>query len=320
MERGVPITLHRSPTTKLHDPDDGECHEFLRLYDDILSRFRPDVLATYGGNRMICEALARARSRGIATMFSLHNFSYHSMLPFTNVDAVRVPSQYAADHYRRTLGLRCTVLPNLFDYERVFVEKLDPRFVTLVNPSIEKGVYVFAKIADELGRRRPDIPLLAVEARGTEETLADCGLDLRVHGNVHLMSHTFEPRMFWQVSRICLVPSLWRETLGRVAVEAMINGIPVIASDRGALPETLGQAGIILPLPERLTPSTRFLPTVAEVEPWVEAIIRLWDDASFYEDHRHKALAEARRWAPDVLEPRYVQFFNGLRPRPVSQS
>jgi glycosyltransferase involved in cell wall biosynthesis len=28
--------------------------------------------------------------------------------------------------------------------------------------------------------------------------------------------------------------SLWRESFGRVAVEAMANGIPVLASDRGA--------------------------------------------------------------------------------------
>ena len=39
-----------------------------------------------------------------------------------------------------------------------------------------------------------------------------------------------------------LVPSLWRESLGRVPMEAMANGIPVLASDRGALPETLGNA------------------------------------------------------------------------------
>ena len=64
----------------------------------------------------------------------------------------------------------------------------------------------------------------------------------------------------------------------------MINGIPVIGSDRGALPETLGDGGIVLPLPERLTPVSQILPTAEEVEPWVEAIIRLWDDRAWYQE------------------------------------
>jgi glycosyltransferase involved in cell wall biosynthesis len=183
-----------------------------------------------------------------------------------------------------------------------------------VNPSYEKGVFAFARIADELGRRRPDIPLLVVESRGTERTLADCGLDLRRHGTVHLMAHTPDPRHFWSVTRICLMPSLAAETQGLAAVEAMANGIPVIASDRGALPETLGDAGIILPLPEHLTPTTRFLPTTEEVGPWVEAIIRLWDDGAAYREQCRRARSEARRWAPEVLEPQHIRFFNEVRP------
>ena len=94
-----------------------------------------------------------------------HNFSYHSSSAFDSVDAVIVPSRFVADHYRKTLGLECTVLPNLIDLDRVRATTHDPRYVTFVNPSYEKGVYAFARIADELGRRRPDIPLLVVEGR-----------------------------------------------------------------------------------------------------------------------------------------------------------
>ena len=51
-----------------------------------------------------------------------------------------------------------------------------------------------------------------------------------------------------------------------------------------ALPETLGDAGVVLPLPDRLTPESKILPTAEEMEPWVEAIIRLWDDHAWYEE------------------------------------
>ncbi len=45
----------------------------------------------------------------------------------------------------------------------------------------------------------------------------------------------------------------------------MVNGVPVVGSDRGGIPEALGGAGIVLPLPDRLTPATRIPPTAEKV-------------------------------------------------------
>ncbi len=309
---GVSITIHAGQPTRRHDPGPVEHAGFVRLFEAIAARAHPDVVVGYGGSRMIAEVFARARARGAATAFWLHNLAYLDRSPFADVDAVVVPSRFSAEHYRRSLGLDCRVLSNLVDFDRVRCGRSGQGYVTFVTPSIEKGAYAFARIADELGRSRPDIRFLLVEGRGTEATIAACGLDLRRHGTVHFINHTPDPRQFWGESRICLMPSVGMESQGLVAIEAMINGIPVIASDRGALPETLGGSGIVLPLPDRITPATRMLPTAAEVGPWVEAIIRLWDDPALDEEHRRRALAEARRWDPDVLEPRSVAFFRSL--------
>ena len=157
----------------------------------------------------------------------------------------------------------------------------EPAYATFVNPQPAKGASVFARIALELEARRPEIPLLVVEGRRGAEGLADCGLDLSGLENVHRMPNTADPRRFYRVSRAVLVPSLWRETFGRVAAEAMANGIPVLASDRGALPETLGDAGLVLPLPARLGPDGREVPAAADVAAWVKALERLWDDPAF---------------------------------------
>ncbi|HWE36477.1 MAG TPA: glycosyltransferase, partial [Isosphaeraceae bacterium] len=311
---GVPITVLRRPLCRLAGPDPLEGAEFLRLFEATRRRFRPDVLVTYGGDRLTREILARSRRAGIATVFALHNFLYTDRTPFAHADAVVVPSRFAADEYARSIGQRCEVLPYPVDPGRVRVARRRPHFLTFVNPCPGKGLYPFARIADELGRLRPDIPVLVVESRGAEADLLACGLDLRRHRTVHVMSQTPDPRAFWSVTRVCLMPSVFRETLGLVAVEAMLNGIPVVASDRGALPETLGRSGVLLPLPDHLTPESRHLPTAEEIAPWVEAIVRLWDTAASDEGHRQRALAEARRWAPEALEPRYARFFAGLRP------
>lgn len=48
-----------------------------------------------------------------------------------------------------------------------------------------------------------------------------------------------------------VLPSLtrpnWKEQFGRVLVEAMASGIPVIGSDSGAIPDVIGDAGLIFP-------------------------------------------------------------------------
>ena len=39
----------------------------------------------------------------------------------------------------------------------------------------------------------------------------------------------------------------WKEQYGRVLIEAMASGVPVIGSDSGAIPEVIGDAGLIYP-------------------------------------------------------------------------
>lgn len=123
------------------------------------------------------------------------------------------------------------------------------------------------------------------------------------------MANTPEPRDFYRASRAVLVPSLWRESFGRVAAEGLANGLPVLASDRGALPETLGDAGFLFTLPARCMPGSPAVPTAREVAPWVATLERLWDDPAFEAAHRGRARAEAARWEPGVLLPRYEEFF-----------
>ncbi|MFZ2880331.1 MAG: glycosyltransferase, partial [Phototrophicaceae bacterium] len=39
----------------------------------------------------------------------------------------------------------------------------------------------------------------------------------------------------------------WKEQFGRVLVEAMASGVPVIGADSGAIPSVVGDGGIIVP-------------------------------------------------------------------------
>jgi glycosyltransferase involved in cell wall biosynthesis len=313
---GVRVTLLPTAFSRAERaPGPREGAMFLDLADQVLGRFEPEVILTYGGHPVCLELMRRARARGVAVVFHLHNFAYNDRRGFENVTAVIFPSEYSRRHYRRRVGLDGVMIPDPIQLEKVIADNRQPKYVTFINPQPDKGAAVFARIALELGRRRPDIPLLVVEGRGKADGLAGLPVDLSGLTNLHRMANTPDPRDFYRVSRVVLMPSLWRESLGRVPIEAMANGIPVLASDRGALPETLGDAGFVFTIPERCTPASGVVPTAQEVAPWVAVIERLWDDPEFEAEHRRRALAEARRWDGTMLADRYQEFFLSLARR-----
>ena len=115
-----------------------------------------DVLAAYGGNPVARDLVRLAKRRDIPIVFWLHNFSYQDPAAFKSVDYVVVPSEFSRQYHWEKPGLACHTLPNLIDPQRVKAARIDPKYVTFVNPAPAKGVYVFVRIAEQLARRRPD--------------------------------------------------------------------------------------------------------------------------------------------------------------------
>jgi len=310
---GVRVTLMPTASSRAErSPNPREAAIFLELAEQVFDRFRPDVLLTYGGHPASLELMRRARQRGIAVVFHLHNFGYNDRRAFADVSSVIFPSQYSRLHHARLLGLDGPVIPDPIPFDRIVAADPEPKYATFINPQPSNGMAVFARIAVVLNERRPDIPLLVMEGRGTSDALARLPIDLSRLTNLHRMANTPDPRAFYRVSRAVLVPSLWRESLGRVPMEALANGIPVLASDRGALPETLGDAGFVFTIPERFGPNTLEIPTAREVAPWVAVLEELWDDPEFEARHRALARAEAQRWEPNAVAGRFERLFRSF--------
>ncbi len=158
--------------------------------------------------------------------------------------------------------------------------------------------------------------MLVIDSRGRGKAMEQTGVDLSWAKSIYGMENTPDPRRFYAVTKVLLMPSLWNESFGLVAAEAMINAIPVLASNRGALPEVVGEGGLLFDIPARYTPETRIAPTAEEVEPWVEAIVRLWHDAEYYDQWSRRGREHAQRWRPERLRPLYEEFFRNVRPQP----
>lgn len=139
------------------------------------------------------------------------------------------------------------------------------KFVTLINCHHLKGGSLLLEMLSQC----PEIPFLAVKTEDGSSAL-DVALQ-KTH--CRLMDHVEDVRKIYDQTRVLLVPSLVDETFGRVMVEAMINGIPMLTTGAGHLRTFLRDA-----------PDLEWLviPTHT-VDAWVCALNRLLRDPVEYE-------------------------------------
>ena len=320
--RGVPVRL---VMTRHHDestPDRDEANQYGALFRELLDEFMPEQVIACNGHPMIFSALADARQRGMTTAYAVRGFGYYHPRFFTDVDHVFTCSQFLSDVYRAKLGLVSTPLEPPIDWSTVVAPADSRAFVTFVHPSPHKGLFLFARLADMLGSRRPDIPLLVVQSGHTAGALnAIRGIDFSRHPQIMAAPAVATPAEYFALTRLLLVPSVWDEPFGRVAAEALINGVPPLVSDRGALPDVVagdaagGGAGRVLPVPRWMTPETTRLPDESELRPWYDAICSLWDDPAAYESiaTRGRRLAD-ERYSERVSRAKHVAYFTSLTP------
>jgi glycosyltransferase involved in cell wall biosynthesis len=305
-DAGIDVRVYQ-PSKWSNPVDIEEGYPFLQILDDELRNRRPDLLLTFGGGWLGRGLMAVARRHGVPVVFWLRNMEYKSADLFASVAGIIVPSRFAADHYKSTLKLDCEPIASPVRLQRVLCPDRQPKFVTFISPCPNKGVFFFARIASELGRLRPDIPMLVVLGRGDNFWLDRTGLDLRGLPNMKIIPAVSDPREFYRVTRAILAPSLWRETFLRVAAEGMFNGIPTLASSRGAVPDTLGDTGFLFDIAPFHTPQLRRVPNVREVAPWIDTLQRLFDDSQFESQQHEKCMLQAERYTPERVFPPHEQ-------------
>lgn len=254
---------------------------------EVLRHFRPSVVIVHpdraGG---MLGALVAARQPTLVYLRDVEFQHLGARLPVAPTIGYVANSAFVQESARRAFGIEPTVIPPLINRAR-YHTPVTGNEVLFVNPVSEKGVELALAIAALCPQRRFRF-IECWPLSGQQRA------ELRRHaaraGNVVVQEATRNMRAVYARARVLIVPSRWQEAWGRVVTEAQVSGIPVLASDVGGLPESVGRGGLL------------FHPS-AGARTWAEAIERL-----FTEPHYHQALARQARarvaepdLAPDTL-------------------
>jgi surfactin synthase thioesterase subunit/glycosyltransferase involved in cell wall biosynthesis len=199
--------------------------------------------------------------------------------------------------------------PNLAAFDR--------GLVAMVNPCAMKGISIFLALADRL----PETGFGALPGWGT--TAADMA-EMRRRPNITLLPNYRNIEDFLRQTRVLLMPSLWHEGYGLSVMEAMLRGIPTVASDSGGLAEAKLGTGSVVHVPEieRFEPvfdehgmPRPVLPAI-DIEPWVAALGRLLSDGREYERESERSRAAALEFVAGIRGERMEEFLLALaKPR-----
>jgi glycosyltransferase involved in cell wall biosynthesis/GT2 family glycosyltransferase len=150
-------------------------------------------------------------------------------------------------------------------------------------------------------------PLIHLEIAGAgplEPHLRDRAASPALAGRVTFHGHLAgdELTAFYRSLDVLAVPSVaapgWLEQFGRVAVEAMALGVPVVASDSGALRDVVGGAGTLVP--------------PGDAAALARALAEVRDDPEHAARLRAAGLERARRYTWDAVGTAYRAMYDEI--------
>lgn len=198
--------------------------------------------------------------------------------------AIVVISHTVADYVAQHLGRSAKVIhPPIYGAGPWPLMANRQGAVTMINPCTVKGLPIFLALAD----RFPAIRFHALRGWGT--TAADEAALAR-RANVTLVAAVRDIEEQLAATRILLMPSLWFEGFGLIVTEAMLRGIPVIASDAGGLMEAKLGTGFAVPVRAitawEQTFDDRHMPVAItppqDIDAWAAALHSLLTDEPLY--------------------------------------
>jgi glycosyltransferase involved in cell wall biosynthesis len=272
-DKGVAYQYLKTASLSVSSMTREEEGTFYKGFLRAIEQCKPDALLLYGGGVLELSILAECKRRGIATVIYVLNGNYAGDT-FPDADLLLTEVQASARQYYAKSRVNMLTTGTFIDPKKVLATgELQQEYITFINPHPSKGVSLFLRLATMAKERHPDWRFLVVESRGTwGQALAQYQCEPADFSNVDVAQHTPDIRQVYARTKLLLVPSLWYEGFGRVAAEAVMNGIPVVSSTSGGLPDAVNGGGLCIPAPQHCHDDFSYFPEAVELEAWMEGI------------------------------------------------
>jgi len=107
-----------------------------------------------------------------------------------------------------------------------------------VNPSEDKGIGLTLEVAERMSEEEFIIA----------GNVGDKDIEEKINSldNVEILGYLEDMKEAYRQTKIVLMPSKWEEPYGRIPIEARASGIPTVATNRGGLPESVGNKELLI--------------------------------------------------------------------------
>lgn len=265
-------------------------------YRRLLEAEPPDLVLFFDNSLITLLTADEAKRQGVPVGVFLMHGNNRGGHWCRDVNWIFTDTLATAQMYAHREGYELQPVGTFVEPSKVLAPTHARKTLLFVNPIPAKGAVLMVQTVLALAQQRPDIHVEIVDTRRTWATLldqvsmvvgkADTPLD-----NVTITTNTGDMRSVYGRARVLLVPSLWWESGPRVIVEALLNGVPVIGSDAGGIPEVLGAGGEIVHIPDtyRSPPYTKLFEE-SFVDDFTKRVIKYWDDEGFYQEASKRAI------------------------------
>lgn len=272
--------------------------EYKKHLSSMISELKPSLIMTQTVMISLCASVAKKQNiKSVAWIRAYENFysdspnieksilkkidKYLQMkfykerdrIALNRIDLILTNSKYMKKTVDEYFGVNSKVIypPISQNMGNVSIEsKKKQNKIGFIKPEPKKGLDIVVKIAKKI----PDYEIVCYgkPPHNKEEICRDVS-------NIKFAGWINDQKQIFDNIQLLLVPSVWYEPFGRVGVEAISHGVIPIVSNRGGIPEAVGNSNFILN-------------NIYDIDEWVEKILSFMST----EEKCNKSLLEGQEY------------------------
>lgn len=266
-DNGIKFIYIRTKSRKLGDMISQEQRNFYAKFCAIINAFRPDVVMGSGTDMLSMVCFDEARRRGLPTTYTLLDGT-PARFNFPNIDLVVTDSAATSNLYATKHRINSVVTGSFTEVTgplafggKVEHDPSNKKFITMVEPTVDKGLGIFLRLSQNVPAQARNLKFAVRESYAGQFTEQVALLKDKANPNKAPFTKAALSKIFvlgpevtdaelFESTKVLMVPSLSFESINNISREAITYGVPVLATNQTGLAESIGEAGVLVEIPE----------------------------------------------------------------------